>query len=700
MRYLWSIRLALPAVTAAAVLGVALFLSTWSVGLLQRLGDEQALARVRAAGHAAQQVLHRAGDDLDVSVRLLAERPTLRGFVDAHDVAAQRGFLERFASTGLLDGCAVLGPGGVAAGGDGVVPWPRVFGTASASNAGWSLLEHRADRAPLLVASRPLPEQPGSRVACARWLDARVARELSAQIGLAVTIVRIDEARAKSADELAVLLGQAAEDGRDGAARVDALGAFADVRPLPGGGGPAVALLETRLATSSVDASVASLRRRLRSGAALSAALAALVALLLAHGLTRPIAELSRASARIGAGDLGSPVPRSAGGEVGRLAAAMEEMRTRLLSVTSELRRRHAETAAVLTGIVEGVWAVDRERRITWINPQAAETLRVRPEEAIGRFCGDVLNPVLPSGARPCESRCPIVDARFRGSARATEHLVLRDGTRRTVVITSAPTVAEPEGDDRESRHFQVLRDETETEAARRMRDAVLANVSHEFRTPLSAQLASLEMLHERVAGQDDPALGDLVRSMERGTLRLVRLVDNLLESLRIDSGRDSIRRRPLDLAAVIGEAVEQAAPLIEQKGQTLEVRAAQPLPALTGDAPRLVQALTNLLVNANKFAPAGSTITLGSEIGAAEVTLWVEDRGPGFPDEAEGRLFEPFFRASVEEPEAQGMGLGLYIANSIARRHGGRLDARNTGTGAWIAVILPLVEADEDPRR
>ena len=107
-----------------------------------------------------------------------------------------------------------------------------------------------------------------------------------------------------------------------------------------------------------------------------------------------------------------------------------------------------------------------------------------------------MLNPRGKDGSRPCEESCPIVHARFRGGATATEHLLRPDGTRRAVVITSAPPT--------EDQQFQVLRDETDVEAARRQRDAVLANISHEFRTPLSAQLASIELLRERLL--QDPA--------------------------------------------------------------------------------------------------------------------------------------------------------------------------------------------------
>jgi len=234
------------------------------------------------------------------------------------------------------------------------------------------------------------------------------------------------------------------------------------------------------------------------------------------------------------------------------------------------------------------------------------------------------------------------------------------------------------------------VRDETDVEAARRLRDAVLANVSHEFRTPLSAQLASIELLRDRIPELSEIEISTLLRSIERGTLRLTRLVDNLLESLRIEAGRDSIRRHPVALDAVVEEAVELTASLIEQKGQRLRIDLPYPIPEVVGDSPRLTQVFVNLLANANKFAEAESSIGVGGEVSANEVAIWVEDEGPGFPEAIGDRLFERYTRAPGEEPEEGGMGLGLWIVNSIVTRHGGTVEARNTGSGARVTVRLP----------
>ena len=685
-----NLRFALPMMTTLLVVGIGAGVSGVATSLLRRLGDELAVERVRTAGIAAQRDLLQRAQDVDVSVRLLAERPTLQRMVESDDRDGQRFFLSRFASTAGLEGCATIRKDAVPPAGEGEFPWEPSDPPMSTFEAGWSVVEGDGGGSLWIVAVRPMAETSGVLLACGRRIDESLAAEVARQIGLPVRILTLREARASAGTRLSAFLGAAADEGRAGTGRVKQIDAFVDVRPLSDPSGAVRAVMEARLDGAAVDESVQRLGLAMWGALAVGVTLMAIAAFLLARRLTEPLAELTRASARIGSGDMSLPVPRWSRGEAGQLATTMENMRTGLLTLTSELHRRHAEMAAILNGIVEGVWAVDRERRITWMNPQVAELLGIRHEDAIGRFCGDVLNPDPVGGVRPCETHCPIVDARFRGSARAVEHLVLRDGTRRTVVITSSQAPEEGGGEEREARQFQVMRDETEAEAGRRLRDALLANVSHEFRTPLSAQIASLEMLKERLEDGADPDALELLRSTERGTLRLMRLVDNLLESLRIDSGLKSIRARPVRMDEVIEEAIEQTSPLLEQKRQVLDVKTPAPYPEMLADAPRLVQVLVNLLANASKFAPAGSTIRIGGDVTDTEITVWVRDEGPGFPEEDDAVLFAPFTRASREEPAEPGIGLGLYIAHSIVTRHGGRLVASNADPGARVSVVLP----------
>ena len=241
----------------------------------------------------------------------------------------------------------------------------------------------------------------------------------------------------------------------------------------------------------------------------------------------------------------------------------------------------------------------------------------------------------------------------------------------------------------------QVMRDETDLEAARRARDSILANISHEFRTPLAAQLASIELLQENLHELPREQLEELVTSLRRGSLRLTRLIDNLLESVRIESG-------PARDPAAASAAARSGAGRGGARGQP--VSAARPdaavdvpddLPALVGDAPRLIQVFVNLLANANKFGPEGSAVSVDARSVEGMIEATVEDSGPGVTENERGSIFERFYRASAEEPEPRGLGLGLWIVKSIVERHGGTVGGQRSPQGLTRFVVrLPVAAA------
>jgi K+-sensing histidine kinase KdpD len=238
----------------------------------------------------------------------------------------------------------------------------------------------------------------------------------------------------------------------------------------------------------------------------------------------------------------------------------------------------------------------------------------------------------------------------------------------------------------------QVMRDETDLESVRRARDSILANISHEFRTPLAAQLASIELLQENLQDMPREQVQELVTSLRRGSLRLTRLIDNLLESVRIESGQLSIRQQDLHLSEVLHDAVELVGSLFAQRGQSLDVDVPDDLPPIVGDGPRLVQVFVNLLANANKFGPDGSPVRIAARVEGHEIVVTVDDAGTGVPESERGSIFERFYRSSDQEPEPRGLGLGLWIVKSIVERHGGRVGAARTEDGlSRLVVALPV---------
>jgi signal transduction histidine kinase len=182
------------------------------------------------------------------------------------------------------------------------------------------------------------------------------------------------------------------------------------------------------------------------------------------------------------------------------------------------------------------------------------------------------------------------------------------------------------------------------------------------------------------------------VRSLERGTLRLTRLIDNLLESVRIESGQLSIRRQSVELSEVVQDASALVGSLLVLRRQSLEIELPPDLPALSADKTRLTQVFVNLLANANKFAPEGSTLRIGATHAAAHITAWVDDEGPGVLESDGGTIFDRFRRGAEEEPEPGGLGLGLWIVKSIIERHGGTIGVARTADGRTrFSITLPV---------
>lgn len=672
-----------------AVTGVAFV----AVRLLRRLADEQALARVGQAGTSARNAIHLSGQEVQSDAHLLAERPTLLRLLQANDIGSLTTFLTQFQQTSQLDGGVVILNNEIIAQSGVSLDWEAIW-VAHYQDQDY-FFHGQSGGGPLILGTQiAIPSLPGGTVLVAILLDDAFSRQISEEIGLPVKILEPQSATASA--PLAILRVQALDTGELVTARLDAPERYLAVLSLRAPTGQVAGLIETELSASDIARSLNRLSETLVMLTIGVVALAALVSFLLGRRLGQPLQRLTSAAARIGHGDLTTPISTAPSAEIGTLATTLEEMRRQLLQLTANLQRQQTESNAIINGISEGVFTVDRERRFQYLNPQAAVMLGVTAEAVMGRFCGDVLNPQGPGDIRPCEEQCPIIHARFRAGARATEHLRLKSGQRRTVVITSAPPAS---GD---LRQVQVMRDETEVEVTRRLRDAVLANISHEFRTPLSAQLASIELLLDQLPGLTVDQIGELVLSLQRGTLRLTQLIDNLLESVRIEAGYYTIRHQQVSIDDVIEQALELTRPLLNQRDQEVVVELPYPLPPLLGDASRLTQVFVNLLANANKFAPPGSTIQIGGVVENETVTVWVEDQGAGLPSPNTTLLFVPFVRASVslEEPESGGVGLGLWIVKSIVERHGGRVDAQSSASGTRMSVTLPRKQADEDSGR
>jgi len=234
-----------------------------------------------------------------------------------------------------------------------------------------------------------------------------------------------------------------------------------------------------------------------------------------------------------------------------------------------------------------------------------------------------------------------------------------------------------------------------------RLRNSLLAAISHDLRTPLAALVGMAESL--ALAGPPGgEAQVDTAHRIKEAALRMNSLVSNMLDMARLQSGPVQLNRQWQPLEEVIGTALKAMSSVLEQR--RVKVALADDLPLVDIDAVLFERVLCNLLENAAKYTPPGSHIDIGTTTGATSVDIWVEDDGPGLPAGKEEEIFKKFERGQ-KESSTPGVGLGLAICRAIATAHGGDIRAGNRhGGGARFVFTLPrgtppTVEEEDDSR-
>ncbi|MDP9364257.1 MAG: ATP-binding protein [Chloroflexota bacterium] len=344
------------------------------------------------------------------------------------------------------------------------------------------------------------------------------------------------------------------------------------------------------------------------------------------------------------------------------------------LAIAHETER--TSLAAVLAGIGDAVLVVGRSGRAILINDayrRAFGTAPPQPEDESGA--------PLPEEAAPHRRAS-------RGETFAMTFTALApDGTRRWYEATGQPL--DHVG---AARGVVAIRDITDR-SLRQMQDQWLGIASHELRTPLTALQGTLQLAARR---HDDPErVRRYLGQAEKQARRLARLVEELVDTVRVQAGALVIAREPVDLGAVAANAVETAQALAQS--QRIDLAVAEAPLVVEGDAVRLEQVLLNLLANAVTYAPNTERIEvrLGRRDGAAVVD--VQDQGPGIPTGDQDRIFARYYRAERTDGANAGLGLGLFIAREIASAHGGSLEARSTpGLGTTFTLRLPLAQEGE----
>jgi signal transduction histidine kinase len=239
---------------------------------------------------------------------------------------------------------------------------------------------------------------------------------------------------------------------------------------------------------------------------------------------------------------------------------------------------------------------------------------------------------------------------------------------------------------------------EVERHQVERLRTDLLSTISHELRTPLTLIRTSIGLLLD--SDPDEEMRRRLLRNIKGSTDRMQALVTDLLDLARLRGDRLELQIRRVDLGELLSGVVSLMRPLLDGKQQRMELAIPLPSPTVPGDSRRLERVLLNLLSNANTFAPTGSEITISVCEDEREVTIAVQDAGPGITAAGVSHLFEQFFTERTSSSRHNiGAGLGLPIAKGIVESHGGRIWVESTvGVGTTVSFALPKVSLREEP--
>jgi two-component system OmpR family sensor kinase len=225
-----------------------------------------------------------------------------------------------------------------------------------------------------------------------------------------------------------------------------------------------------------------------------------------------------------------------------------------------------------------------------------------------------------------------------------------------------------------------------------RVRRQLLADVSHELNTPLTAMRGYIETLSMPDLALDPPTRQRYVNIVMEETHRLERIIGDLLDLARLEGGGTTIRQARVEVPALFQRVAARHERDLQARRFRLLQRVAPDAETLVGDPDRLEQAIQNLAANALRHTPEGGTITLSAERAGREITLTVRDSGPGIEPEQLAHIFDRFYKGDASRKSAGGSGLGLSIVKAIVERHGGTMTARNDA-GAVFEIMLPASE-------
>jgi two-component system sensor histidine kinase VicK len=366
------------------------------------------------------------------------------------------------------------------------------------------------------------------------------------------------------------------------------------------------------------------------------------------------------------------------------LSAARTRREKKKADEKSDYERRLLQQ--LMSGTPDAISFRDLERRYIHLNDGVCKVLNVVcAEEALGKTAEAFVSPERARLRREEDEKVlttgePLIDC--------IEEIVGMDGVVRWFSATKVP-IRGPRGEILGL--VEVARDITESKRQEQMKNEFIATVSHELRTPLTAIMASVGFL----AGNSGDTLPDsvmrLLRIAQGNCKRLVHIVNDILDIEKVESGGMACDQRPIEIRALVAQAIEANQSVANDYGLTVRLDDAAAEGFVNADPDRLIQVITNLLSNAIKFSAPQTEVTVMIENTDEAVRVSVRDHGPGIPDAYKDRIFDKFVQVDATDRRKKGgTGLGLSIARQIVRQFGGEIGFEAApGGGTIFSVVL-----------
>lgn len=373
-------------------------------------------------------------------------------------------------------------------------------------------------------------------------------------------------------------------------------------------------------------------------------------------------------------------------------------VRLRNMALFDSISEERAKLSDIVEHTSDGIYQVSNDRRIITWNPAMETITGFSAAEAVGQMCFNILRARDSRGIDMCSKDCPILAAGLHKCHHDAEaQIMTKDGAAKWIAYSHSPIL---DHNSVMTSDVIVVRDVTKQKAAQELKDDFVSTVSHELRTPITPIKGFLMTLMRPTF---DPPLEErrnFYGMMLKQTERLERLVNDLLDASRLESGKIDVDTHPLDVAGLTDATVDSYR--ISHPDRAFRFSSNKPAAYAIANPGRLEQVVCNLINNAIRYAPDTEPIDVIVRAEANEVTISVRDRGPGISFEEQELVFERFYRSGHHLTREQGgTGLGLYISKRLMEAMGGSLSlVSRLGSGSTFALTLGTPVRQSQPKR